>query len=112
MKMSDIFTLPFVLTEKEDVVNGAPVTKFILTEDGGKKSYNTAMLGYEETSAQHIVDALNAHDTQLADIDRLLEALRPFAKDYEWYLRTGMPADAISASLQVAHQVCDKHKGG
>ncbi len=27
MKMSDIFTLPFVLTEKEDVVNGVPVTK-------------------------------------------------------------------------------------
>lgn len=74
-KLGDIFTLPFVMKELEKEFEGVPATAYMLIEDGGKKSYNTAMLGYEPISAQWIVDALNAHDTHLADIDRLLGQL-------------------------------------
>lgn len=73
MKMSDIFKLPFVIREIEKDVDGIPTIAYILVEDGGKQSYNTAMLGYEPIGAQWIVNGLNAHDTHLADIGRLLE---------------------------------------
>ena len=80
MKMSDIFKLPFVMKEIEKDVDGIPTIAYILVEDGGKQSYNTAMLGYEWNGANHIVEGLNAHDTQLADIDRALGGLESFAE--------------------------------
>lgn len=89
MKMSEVFKLPLYPlylryvadgaddNEPEEVVADKNSYDIIEITDNTEQGFNCS---FENKQCTAIIKAVNSHDTYLADIDRLLDRLRPFAE--------------------------------